>query len=80
MAAKSHQGKTQTEIQENAEILKENQKIKEEMRCKVCKDNLRNRALLPCGHLAVCHWCIPACVSCPICKSSIRGVICVYTS
>ena len=78
--AQSQQERIPMEEQEKAELLRENQKIKEEMICKVCKDNLRNRALLPFGHLVLCHLCISACIKCPICRCSIRGYVCVYTS
>lgn len=56
----------------------ENDELKNERLCKICKDNDANRVFLPCGHLVLCGLCSPSVKSCILCRAQIRGVISVY--
>ncbi|XP_069131056.1 uncharacterized protein [Argopecten irradians] len=61
-------------------IQDENNQLKEQMKCKICMDNLVCISFLPCGHLCCCAECAPAMVKCPICRQIIRGSVRTYLS
>ncbi len=61
-----------------AKIRAENKKLKEARLCKICREYVANRLLLPCSHIAVCPLCLLAIVVCPICKQKINGIVSVY--
>ncbi|XP_048240179.1 uncharacterized protein LOC124145178 [Haliotis rufescens] len=55
----------------------ETQQLKESSVCKVCLERPANIVLLPCGHLVACAVCTPALECCPVCRTHIRGKVCV---
>ncbi|OWF41341.1 uncharacterized protein LOC110462612 [Mizuhopecten yessoensis] len=61
-------------------IQEENSQLKEQMKCKICMDNVVCISFLPCGHLCCCAECAPAMVKCPICRQIIRGSVKTYLS
>ncbi|XP_033740766.1 uncharacterized protein LOC117327746 [Pecten maximus] len=61
-------------------IEEENNQLKEQMKCKICMDNIVCISFLPCGHLCCCAECAPAMVKCPICRQIIRGSVKTYLS
>lgn len=48
--------------------------------CAICRENLQDTTLVPCGHTDVCHECLCSIVrsgtnKCPICREHIRDVM-----
>ncbi|XP_033740539.1 uncharacterized protein LOC117327596 [Pecten maximus] len=66
--------------EELTSIQEENNRLKEQMKCKICMDNVVCISFLPCGHLCCCAECAPAMVKCPICRQIIRGSVKTYLS
>uniref|UniRef100_X2B2P1 RING-type domain-containing protein n=1 Tax=Capitella teleta TaxID=283909 RepID=X2B2P1_CAPTE len=61
-------------------MLQEKEEMKEQSICKVCMANDSNAIFLPCGHFVCCNICACALTHCPICRTPIKGTICVYRS
>ncbi|GAB1598666.1 putative inhibitor of apoptosis [Argonauta hians] len=59
----------------NADLLKENEMLKEIKLCKICLDEELSIVFLPCGHLISCTYCAPALAECPMCREKIHGVV-----
>ncbi len=59
-------------------IRQENERLREERICKVCRDKDSNRLFLPCAHLCSCSVCSKALSRCPLCRAQIRGVVSVF--
>ncbi|XP_052816451.1 baculoviral IAP repeat-containing protein 7-B-like [Mya arenaria] len=57
------------------EALEENQRLKENMLCKICFDDIACIIVLSCGHMASCSQCISALRNCPICRSEVKGTV-----
>lgn len=57
------------------EMLKENEKLREERTCKVCMDAEVNTVFLPCGHFVCCAECSHQLQTCPICRVCISGTV-----
>ncbi|XP_055327739.1 baculoviral IAP repeat-containing protein 7-like [Paramacrobiotus metropolitanus] len=58
----------------------ENERLRQERRCKVCLDKPCNMVFQPCGHAACCHTCSEKLQSCPVCRQSIQSRMRVYFS
>ena len=56
----------------------ENQRLKDQLTCKVCMDTDATIAFLPCGHVTCCAMCSPAMKECPICRTVVMGTISVF--
>jgi len=46
--------------------------------CVVCMANRQEIAIDPCGHLSMCHVCVSAVKSCPVCRGPIDKALRVY--
>ena len=60
---------------ENEILIKENQKYREMVHCKVCKTNMKNVVITKCFHI-FCRGCIDSAIEsrkrrCPICRVQI---------
>ncbi|XP_052238229.1 baculoviral IAP repeat-containing protein 7-A-like isoform X2 [Dreissena polymorpha] len=60
------------------DVLKENEKLKEQRVCKVCMDREVCVTFLPCRHLATCEECGESISTCPICRSDVESKVKVY--
>ncbi|XP_064616236.1 baculoviral IAP repeat-containing protein 2-like [Liolophura sinensis] len=60
------------------ELLVENQRLKEQMKCKVCMDRDVTIALLPCSHLVTCDQCCVDLTYCPLCHQTIAARVKTY--
>jgi baculoviral IAP repeat-containing protein 2/3 len=55
-------------------ILEEkNESLKDAHSCKVCTKREATILFLPCGHVATCHFCVPAFGQCLICNTQIKA-------
>ena len=52
----------------------------EDKLCVVCLDNTKQYAIVPCGHLCVCHDCSQHLVLCPICRIKKEDILRIYNS
>ncbi|XP_075221042.1 mitochondrial E3 ubiquitin protein ligase 1-like isoform X2 [Lycorma delicatula] len=58
---------------------RDNEELREEQRCVVCRNNPREIILLPCGHLCLCEDCSDNISNkCPICRASISSKAAVF--
>lgn len=58
------------------EILREaNNKLREQIICKVCVDEDVACVFIPCGHLVCCLDCAPAMMRCPVCDKAVSRFI-----
>jgi len=62
------------------DMLKENEKLREERTCKVCMDAEVNTVFLPCGHFVCCGECSQQLQTCPICRVCISGTVAASVS
>ncbi|KAH3739543.1 hypothetical protein DPMN_046197 [Dreissena polymorpha] len=60
------------------DVLKENEKLKEQRVCKVCMDREVCVTFLPCRHLATCEECAESISTCPICRSDVESKVKIY--
>ncbi|XP_033740646.1 titin homolog isoform X2 [Pecten maximus] len=51
---------------------KENQEMKDQLKCKVCRAKHADIAFIPCGHLVCCSDCSQNTVQCMLCKGKIE--------
>ncbi|KAH3729496.1 baculoviral IAP repeat-containing protein 2-like [Dreissena polymorpha] len=66
---------------ENTEIsviLDENEKLKQQLMCKVCMDSDACVVFQPCGHMVTCVKCASKLRKCAICRRKIEGNIRIY--
>ncbi|XP_011406381.1 PREDICTED: putative inhibitor of apoptosis [Amphimedon queenslandica] len=52
----------------------------EDKLCVVCLDNTKQYAIVPCGHLCVCHDCSQHLLLCPICRIKKEDILRIYNS
>ena len=52
----------------------------EDKLCVVCLDNSKQYAIVPCGHLCVCHDCSTQLLYCPMCRVRKEDVLRIYNS
>ncbi|XP_014774540.1 putative inhibitor of apoptosis isoform X1 [Octopus bimaculoides] len=67
--------KNDTEMSANADLVKENNMLKELKLCKICLDEELSVVFLPCGHLVSCASCAPALSNCPVCRQKVHGMV-----
>jgi len=48
-------------------------------KCVVCRERNRDRAVLPCGHVAFCSLCVLGISECPVCCRKVGGVLALFT-
>lgn len=60
------------------ELLRTNEKLKEQMQCKVCMDRDVGVVFIPCGHLVTCTRCAPGLSKCAVCRKIIQSTVRVY--
>ena len=48
--------------------------------CVVCLDNVKEYAIVPCGHLCVCRGCVNKLTHCPICREVKQNILRIYNS
>ena len=77
----SDEGKMSSQRSFHDVLKKENELLKDQMLCVVCKDRLRCYCFQPCGHFMVCDVCvnIVANQTCPACGVKIFKFIFVFT-
>ncbi|XP_069139388.1 death-associated inhibitor of apoptosis 1-like [Argopecten irradians] len=49
----------------------ENRYLKEQRKCKICKEQVVGITFLPCGHLCCCAECAPSVGRCPLCQEPV---------
>ena len=58
------------------------QKLEQELymmiECVICRTNKKKFAFINCGHLCVCHSCIPCNNKCPLCRKVSTAVIPIF--
>lgn len=59
-------------------LLKENQDLKAQMKCKICLDKDACMVYLPCGHMVTCQDCASTIRKCCICRKLIQGIVKAY--
>ncbi len=59
-------------------LRRENNQLKAERDCRICRDHEANRLVMPCGHLALCFRCSPAVTRCVCCNGPIRGIMTIF--
>lgn len=57
------------------ELRKENEKLRNEMTCKMCQVEQKQTLFLPCRHLIVCELCAEKLDVCFLCQSKILGTV-----
>ena len=62
------------------ELLKENERLREERLCRICYDREANIVFVPCGHLATCGNCASAFRDCPVCRAPIQHAVKTFMS
>jgi len=60
------------------ELRRENNRMKEERECRVCRDKEVGVVFLPCGHLVTCTSCASTVVECVVCRVRISSSVRVY--
>ncbi|CAG7721366.1 unnamed protein product [Allacma fusca] len=70
---------TQNKPQTGKDLIEELKRLREERRCKVCKDKDATIVHLPCGHLASCPDCAKICKNCTICQQPIKATVRTYS-
>ena len=60
------------------ELRRENNRMKEERECRVCRDKEVGVVFLPCGHLVTCTSCASTVVECCVCRVRIASSVRVY--
>lgn len=61
-------------------LQRENARLREQRRCKVCMDADVGVVFLPCGHLVVCVNCAPSLKNCVVCRTEINGNVRTFLS
>eukprot|EP00245_Coleochaete_scutata_P005460 TRINITY_DN1902_c0_g1_i1.p1 TRINITY_DN1902_c0_g1~~TRINITY_DN1902_c0_g1_i1.p1 ORF type:complete len:378 (-),score=68.70 TRINITY_DN1902_c0_g1_i1:977-2110(-) len=64
----------------HARALHENEELREQRACRVCRTNEASTLLLPCRHLCLCHGCEGQLDSCPLCRQPKAASVLVYMS
>ncbi|XP_013394174.1 baculoviral IAP repeat-containing protein 7-A-like [Lingula anatina] len=59
-------------------LRQENELLKEQRICKICKVRDAEVVFLPCAHLVSCNPCSPSLRKCPVCGSKIRDTVKTY--
>ena len=58
---------------------KTNNDLNSDKLCVICRDETRQIACIPCGHLVACVACGHSVKICPVCKTIITAFIRIYT-
>lgn len=64
-----------TENENIDDLLEENQKLKDNVACKICLEGKATVIFLPCGHMVSCPQCAQALVKCPMCRCPVTGYV-----
>lgn len=73
--------KASSETGSNAQTIKdENQRLKDERVCKICRDKDSDMTFLPCGHMVSCQECAASLNKCPMCRIPIKKKVRTYLS
>ncbi|XP_069101012.1 E3 ubiquitin-protein ligase XIAP-like [Argopecten irradians] len=57
------------------DLVEENRRLKREMLCRICEEENASVTFLPCAHLMCCQVCAKAMRRCPVCRTTIQGMI-----
>ncbi|XP_053396408.1 baculoviral IAP repeat-containing protein 7-A-like isoform X2 [Mercenaria mercenaria] len=61
-------------------LLEENNRLKENQKCKICLDSRADVIFLPCDHMVSCPQCAPALIKCPVCRQTVNGQLKAFFS
>jgi hypothetical protein len=61
-------------------VFEENERLKNQLTCKICMDNASNMVFIPCGHMISCETCAPHIRKCAICRKLIEGRVKAFMS
>ncbi|CAI9717319.1 baculoviral IAP repeat-containing protein 7-A [Octopus vulgaris] len=69
---------SETSATASADLIAENNMLKEQKLCKICLDEDLNVVFLPCGHLVSCVSCAAALSNCPLCRKIVHGMVKIF--
>ncbi|XP_076466230.1 uncharacterized protein LOC143297694 [Babylonia areolata] len=61
-----------------AQLQEGNQRLRQNLQCRVCRERRRDILFMPCGHLVVCNICAPSVRACIHCGANIMATARVY--
>ena len=61
-------------------LREENERLREEISCRVCYTKESNIVFLPCRHLVTCPDCADGVQKCPVCRAEIQHMVKIFKS
>lgn len=74
------QSGTKISLVSNSDLIKENEKLKEDKLCLICYENKADIVFIPCGHLSTCGFCTSNLKICCVCRTDIKQCIKVFNA